>query len=106
MTLLDWLRKLGIIRFGTKSGTYTSARDMPREFLVDGVYNAEKDLVTKDDLKKVASVIKGSPAGCKCEAEIDKDHQASVPNGTKLSASSDHGSPGVSPSNRVSSISG
>ncbi|OGV61148.1 MAG: hypothetical protein A2498_12800 [Lentisphaerae bacterium RIFOXYC12_FULL_60_16] len=72
MTLMDWLRKLGIIRFGTKSGTYTSARDMPPEFLMDGVYNAEKDLVTKDDLKKVSSAIKGSPAACKSEAKIDK----------------------------------
>ncbi len=73
MTVMDWLRKLGIIRFGVKSGTYTSAKDMPTEFLMDGVYNAEKDLVTQDDLTKVVSAVKGSPAACKCGAELTQD---------------------------------
>ena len=60
MTLMDWLRKLGIIRYGIKKGTYTSARDMPAEFLMDNVFDAKKDLVTKEDLKKVTDSIKGS----------------------------------------------
>ncbi|WP_346894362.1 hypothetical protein [uncultured Roseibium sp.] len=42
MKILDLLAKLGILRFGVKSGTYHSGKDRPAEFLVDGVYDAEK----------------------------------------------------------------
>ena len=55
---MDWiglLRKLGILRYGAKSGTYTSGKDMPAEFLMDGVYDAEKDLVHKENLRPVAA---------------------------------------------------
>ena len=37
---MDWislLRKLGIVRYGSKSVTYTGGKDMPAEFLIDGV---------------------------------------------------------------------
>ena len=50
MKLLDLLAKLGILRFGAKKATYTSAKDRPAEFMMDGVYNADRDLVTKKDL--------------------------------------------------------
>lgn len=52
MTLLDFLRKTGILRFGFKSGTYTNANNMPEEFLFPNVFNAKKDLTTKEDLQK------------------------------------------------------
>jgi len=52
MKFLDWLSKLGVLRFGVKKGTYTSAKDLPEEFLIDGVYNSKKDLVHKGDFKK------------------------------------------------------
>ena len=49
MNILDILAKLGILRFGAKAGTYTSAKDRPTEFMMDDVMNAERDLVTKSD---------------------------------------------------------
>lgn len=54
MTIMDWLRKLGILRYGVKTGTYTSGKDRPIEFMMDGVINAEKDLTTKADLKAMS----------------------------------------------------
>ncbi|MBI2356999.1 hypothetical protein HYV12_03060 [Candidatus Dojkabacteria bacterium] len=48
---LDLLRKLGIFRSGSVSGTYTNAKDRPSEFQMDGVFNAKKDLVNKGDFK-------------------------------------------------------
>jgi len=60
MAFLDILRKLGILRFGTKAATYTSAKDMPTEFLMDDVTNAEKDLTTREDLAKVAGAVKAA----------------------------------------------
>ena len=50
MKFLDLLAKLGILRVGARKATYTSARDRPAEFMMDDVYNAERDLVTKKDL--------------------------------------------------------
>jgi hypothetical protein len=58
MKVLDVLRKLGIVRYGTKAATYTSAKDMPAEFLMDGVFNADKDLVNKEDVKNVTAAVK------------------------------------------------
>lgn len=53
MKLLDLLAKLGILRFGAKAATYSSAKDRPAEFMMDGVYDAERDLTTKEDVKAV-----------------------------------------------------
>jgi hypothetical protein len=58
MKFLDWLRKLGILRFGSTSATYKSYKDRPDEFMYDNVYNKKKDLVTKEDIKKVKKVLK------------------------------------------------
>jgi len=52
MTWLDWLRKLGILRFGTKTYRYTSGRDMPAEALMDDVIDAKKDLLFDIDLNE------------------------------------------------------
>jgi len=57
MKLMDILRKLGIVRYGTKAGTYTSGRDMPPEFLMDDVYDAKKDLTTREDVARVAEAL-------------------------------------------------
>ena len=45
MKLMDLLAKLGIWRFGTKAAVYKSGADRPAEFMMDGVYNADRDLV-------------------------------------------------------------
>ena len=59
MNLIAILRKLGILRFGAYKGTYSSAKDMPSELLMDDVYDAKKDLVGKEDLRKVGDAVKG-----------------------------------------------
>ena len=46
------LRKLGILRFGTKKYTYTSGRDMPAEALMDDVIDPEKDIMFDFDKRK------------------------------------------------------
>lgn len=45
MRLLDLLRKLGILRFGSTAGTYRDGAQRPTELMMDGVYDARKDLV-------------------------------------------------------------
>ncbi|MFZ2193061.1 MAG: hypothetical protein WAV31_02355 [Candidatus Moraniibacteriota bacterium] len=58
MKILDVLHKLGILRFGSKGGTYKSYKDMPDELMFDNVYNKKTDLVDKDDRKKVKGLLK------------------------------------------------
>jgi hypothetical protein len=57
--ILDTLRKLGILRYGATAATYTSAKDRPDELFMDGVYNAEKELVAKEDFEKVKDALPG-----------------------------------------------
>ncbi len=45
MGLLDLLRKLGVLRYGATAGTYESGAERPTELMMDGVYDAKKDLV-------------------------------------------------------------
>lgn len=52
--LLNWLRKLGIYRSGATSAVYHNAIERPIELQMDGVMDASKDLVTKEDFKKQA----------------------------------------------------
>lgn len=73
MKLLDILRKLGIVRFGTKMGTYKSGKDRPYEFMSGDVYNAEKETVTRGDIKKVFGAGKkgNKPVVCgKCSTPL------------------------------------
>lgn len=49
---VDVLRKLGIFRSGKVSGTYKSGTERPTEIMMDGVFDADKDLIKKDDSKK------------------------------------------------------
>ena len=52
-SLLLLLSKLGILRYGAKSYTYTSGRDRPAESLMNDVFDAERDLTTREDLGKL-----------------------------------------------------
>ncbi|MFZ2639421.1 MAG: zinc ribbon domain-containing protein [Verrucomicrobiia bacterium] len=45
MSLMDILRKLNIVRYGAKKATYRNAKDRPIEFMVDNVYNAEREII-------------------------------------------------------------
>jgi hypothetical protein len=45
MTLIDWLRKLGILRFGAVGGVYRNAKERPMNFQMDDVFNSEKDMI-------------------------------------------------------------
>ena len=58
MKILDVLRKLGILRYGTKTATYTSMKDRPAEFFMDGVFNADKDLINQEDVKNATAAVK------------------------------------------------
>ena len=49
--IIHILRKLGILRYGKTSYTYTSGKDMPARAILDDVYDEEKDLLTKKDLQ-------------------------------------------------------
>jgi len=57
MSFLDVLRKLGIVRYGAKAGTYTSGTDRPMEFMMDDVFNADKDLITKKDVTQARQAV-------------------------------------------------
>ena len=54
MTLLQWLNKLGILRWGGTAATYRNAAERPIELQMPGVFNAERDLVACDEKKKAA----------------------------------------------------
>jgi len=45
MSVLGLLKKLGIVRYGAKAAVYRNGAERPAEFLMDGVFNAETDLV-------------------------------------------------------------
>ena len=57
MKFLDVLRKLGILRYGTKAATYTSMKDRPAEFFMDGVFNADKDLINREDVTNATAAV-------------------------------------------------
>ena len=48
MTLLDWLRKLGILRFGAEGAVYHNAKERPMSLMADDVFNSEKDVLDLD----------------------------------------------------------
>lgn len=75
MSVIDWLRKLGILRFGTYKGTYTSAKDMPDELFMDNVYDSKKDLITKEDVKKALGKKESS---AKSDSRIISDTKGAV----------------------------
>lgn len=44
MKIIALLQKLGILRFGAKAAVYRDGTGRPVEFMMDDVFNAEKDL--------------------------------------------------------------
>lgn len=58
MKIMEVLQKLGIVRYGVKSGGYTGMQDRPAELFMEGVFNADKDLTTKGDWHRVAAAAK------------------------------------------------
>lgn len=56
MKASEALRRLGIMRSGAMATTYKSGKDRPIELMMDGVFDAEKDLIsTKKDKKQEIS---------------------------------------------------
>lgn len=45
MKLLDWLRRLGIFRFGAEASTYRDARERPISLQMDDVFDSKKDVI-------------------------------------------------------------
>jgi hypothetical protein len=60
--VINTLRKIGVLRYGTKKGSYTSTKNMPTELFMENVYDADKDLVNKKDVegfkKKIKQTVK------------------------------------------------
>ncbi len=44
MKPIDWLRKLGILRFGGEAGVYRNAKERPLGF-VDGEFDSKKNAI-------------------------------------------------------------
>lgn len=64
MKFLDVLAKLGILRYGATAATYRSATERPIELQDSDVFDAKRDLTTKEDAKKAlgkASAAKSAP---------------------------------------------
>jgi hypothetical protein len=45
MGLINFLRKLGIFRFGTMKAKYKNTKERPLEFQMSGVYDEKKDII-------------------------------------------------------------
>jgi hypothetical protein len=77
MKLLDILAKLGILRYGTKAAVYRSGTERPTEFLMDDVFNAKRDLTTREDLRDIVGTLtdrQAPPTTClDCGASLPKD---------------------------------
>ncbi len=55
MKLLDWLRKLGILRFGVQGGVYRNAKERPLSFQMDDVFDPKKDVIDIPSKRKSQS---------------------------------------------------
>jgi hypothetical protein len=63
MSLIDWLRKLGILRFGAEGAVYHNATERPASLQMNGVYNSQKDIVDLDPQDdEVDSSLETTPA--------------------------------------------
>ncbi len=74
MKIVNWLRKLGILRYGTKQYTYTSGKDMSAEALMDDVYDGKKDLLSHEgtDTKENDKETSAEPKKTKKESKMWK----------------------------------
>ena len=48
MKIIEFLQKIGILRFGAEAGTYSSAKDAPNGLVTD-VYKSKKDSGKKEN---------------------------------------------------------
>ena len=48
MNLMDWLRRLGILRFGAEGASYHSAAERPASMQMDDVFDSQKDPINLD----------------------------------------------------------
>lgn len=89
MKLLDILAKLGILRYGTKAAVYRAGTERPTEFLMDDVFNAKRDLTTREDLRDIVATVTGKTAAraaCPaCGAELPTEAQVCPRCGTGVS---------------------
>ncbi len=51
MKLLDWLRRLGIFRFGAEASVYHNARERPASLQMEGVFDSKKDVIDLEERK-------------------------------------------------------
>jgi hypothetical protein len=54
MKLIEWLRKLGILRFGGEAGVYRNAKERPLSFQMDDVCDSQKDVIDLNKKKRKA----------------------------------------------------
>lgn len=55
MKVIDWLRKLGILRFGGEAGVYRNAKERPLSFQSDDVFDSKKDVIKVGKKSKTQS---------------------------------------------------
>ena len=55
MGIIDWLRKLGILRSGVVKATYHSGKDRPTALMMHDVLDEDKDLTHKTENKPAAT---------------------------------------------------
>ncbi len=97
MGLLDVLRKIGVIRYGTYKGTYTSARDMPDELFMENVYDAKKDLIhSSQSTKADTGKMEGGMFCSQCGTQIPQDAKYCPKCGAQTSPGQQAAAPGVS----------
>lgn len=61
MTILDWLKRLGILRYGAEKTVYHNVAERPTSFMMDGVFDSKKDVI---DLNKKSEPSVSSVNGC------------------------------------------
>lgn len=62
MKLLDWLRRLGILRFGAEAAVYHNAKERPMSLQMDGVFDSKKDVIDLNERNTSQSVPKRTSA--------------------------------------------
>ncbi|OGL72590.1 hypothetical protein A3C96_02630 [Candidatus Uhrbacteria bacterium RIFCSPHIGHO2_02_FULL_60_10] len=60
---IDVLRKLGILRYGSVKGKFTSAKDKSDELTFERVYDAKKDQLHKEDVAQAAKIVREAVRG-------------------------------------------
>ncbi len=48
MSFIDWLRKLGILRFGSERAVYHNAKERPLSLQQSDIFDSKKDVLFSD----------------------------------------------------------